>query len=282
MSRKYGVINVFSSGNGESNPFYKNEWINNMSLSFNSIIVGALNDTNDSVSYYSNWRINSNYKDISKPFVLAPGTFSYFNNRLLNELGHKRLEENITNNEFIYGTSFAAPTVSGAISLFLSLPENKDINNNIHRVQSIKSIIASSSNEYYKFWKNAKSKRKLKTYNNFKDELNKNYVYQSDKFLFKKDKKISIALSWLFNSGLLKETEIIKEKVNIGLYLTGRFPIYEANYKMHKNEKELLKYETFRRQENRFFSDYDLYLQKENSDGNWENIKVSNSITFND
>ncbi|WP_419197807.1 S8 family serine peptidase [Mycoplasmopsis felis] len=62
LSRKYGVINVFSSGNGESNPFYKNKWINNMSLSFNSIIVVALNDTNDSVSSYSNWRINSNYK----------------------------------------------------------------------------------------------------------------------------------------------------------------------------------------------------------------------------
>ncbi|WP_322908638.1 hypothetical protein RRG55_04320 [Mycoplasmopsis felis] len=127
-----------------------------------------------------------------------------------------------------------------------------------------------------------KAKENLKHIIIPKDELNKNYVYQSDKFLLKKDKKISIALSWLFNSGLLKETEIIKEKVNIGLHLTGRFPIYEANYKMHKNEKELLKYETFRRQENRFFSDYDLYLKKENSDGNWENIKVSNSITSND
>ncbi|WP_416321810.1 hypothetical protein [Mycoplasmopsis felis] len=46
-----------------------------MSLSFNSIIVGALNVTNDSVSSYSNWRINSNYKDISKPFVLAQEHF---------------------------------------------------------------------------------------------------------------------------------------------------------------------------------------------------------------
>ncbi|MCU9934717.1 S8 family serine peptidase [Mycoplasmopsis felis] len=147
MSRKYGVINVFSSGNGEWNPKTLNEWINERKLAFNSIIVGALNDSNTNISYYSNWRVYEKYEDISKPFVLAPGTYSYYNNKLLNELGHWRTEYKVNKDIYVNGISFSAPAVSGAISLFLSLEENNKINNDKDRVQSIKSIIAASSTE---------------------------------------------------------------------------------------------------------------------------------------
>lgn len=145
LSRKYGVINVFSSGNGEWNPKTLNEWINERKLAFNSIIVGALNDSNTNISYYSNWRVYEKYEDISKPFVLAPGTYSYYNNKLLNELGHWRTEYKVNKDIYVNGTSFSAPAVSGVISLFLSLEENNKINNDKDRVQSIKSIIAASS-----------------------------------------------------------------------------------------------------------------------------------------
>lgn len=71
LSRKYGVINVFSSGNGEWNPKTLNEWINERKLAFNSIIVGALNDSNTNISYYSNWRVYEKYEDIFKTFCFS-------------------------------------------------------------------------------------------------------------------------------------------------------------------------------------------------------------------
>lgn len=82
ISRRYGVINVIAPGNdGE----YSIHLISDYSLSFNSVVVGALHDKSSTYSQrtnkiaeYSNYKLSDDYNTLAKPLVVAPAKFYNF------------------------------------------------------------------------------------------------------------------------------------------------------------------------------------------------------------
>ncbi|MGZ9797576.1 S8 family serine peptidase [Mycoplasma sp. 4013] len=129
LSRKYGVINVISAGNeniGDQN----SGWINNYSLSYNSITVGALDKNykfpvkNNKLALYSNYKTDNANGGPAKPLVVAPGYF------------------NFKDSDGREGTSFAAPAITGLISTLLKLKPNL---NNEFRIPVIKSILSAAA-----------------------------------------------------------------------------------------------------------------------------------------
>ncbi len=98
--RKSGIVTVFASGNSGNN--LDSEYIDDESEDPNVIGVGATDATND-VAYYSNYGSNID--------ILAPGGTLDLGIYLLKDNDEYGVEA---------GTSFSAPTVSGAIALLLS------------------------------------------------------------------------------------------------------------------------------------------------------------------
>ncbi|TDV24060.1 subtilase family protein [Mycoplasmopsis mustelae] len=292
-SRKYGMINVFSSGNGNDNKKEENEWINGNRLSFNNIVVGALKYNNerrissDIIADYSNYLLFKEYESLSKPNVVAPG---YLYDRFYE--GDNKIYETV-------GTSFASPIVAGLATTLLR--EKGFLDKDYLRIQAIKAILAVSSwlpkDVYLDYKSNGYSKiygagipdfeKMLLAADNLKfKSINKNLngtVLISNEFYANKDQTIKAASSWLFNAGIIKREETSNaEKTEWWKYIIPFYNYYLSisnaiDYaewiKTHRDSYSLKLGEALKRQNNKWFSDYDLYLEKKNSDGSWNTIK---------
>ncbi|WGI37022.1 S8 family serine peptidase [Mesomycoplasma lagogenitalium] len=280
LSRKYGVINVFSAGNGQNKPAEKNEWINGDKISFNSIVVGSTNLKKDYlISDFSNWQKFQKYNELPKPLVVAPGEY------------YK------TENGFQNGTSYSAPLVTGIISLLLK--EKEHINNDRDRLTAIKSILAVSSYLSSQYKDNNLNrnglhnkvgtgmvdfeKMLLASSNTKTIEIDKNIsnqtVFQTDELYLLKDQNIKAAASWTFNAGLLKEPEVIPSWANWLLWWMKDKILEKTNWKdNHLDGQKLTFNKILELQKNKFFTDYDLILEYKNNN-KWE--VVSKTFSYN-
>ncbi|VEU59608.1 S8 family serine peptidase [Mesomycoplasma neurolyticum] len=281
IARKYGIINVFAAGNDHDKP-NKNKYIDKTKLSFNLIVVGALDKgikyDNFWIAPYSNRTLEPEYEDLPKPLVVAPGYFEYYDQ-------HKTVKK-------VDGTSFAAPMVSGAISVLLGNEKKIDLKNS--RVAAIKAILAASSrlpknisNLEYKlsglektygsglidYQRMKKAAFNLEIVNVSKGSI-KEFIYTSNSIYLDKDENIKIASAWMNNGGVLKN------KVSKPGFWKNLFGIDQNWENIHRNEYSLKYNENNSRQEKRFFTDFDLVLEK--YDGNkWIEIKRVTSIKSN-
>ncbi|XBE78271.1 S8 family serine peptidase [Mesomycoplasma ovipneumoniae] len=323
LARKYGVINVFSAGNGamerNDGKIVDHPWIDNEKLSLNSIVVGALDDNSEpwkiaknKIADYSNYKTDQKYYELAKPLVVAPG----------------RIYNPVTNHfkdDFVNGTSFAAPIVTGLISTFLR--EKPNLDNDDNRLIALKAILSASAispdysdltkkrNGYFEKYGSGTPdfKNMLKASENtyfIRDQKKSEQetIFTSKPFWVNSNDKIKASLSWMFNAGLLKNKVAEPNKSNyvswwwfltpftpIGLPVAGAAAILDAKSKMnqHKNDfdkwsethinSERLKLETTKKNQNGdFVSDYDLYLQKLDSNNNWVDVSWSTSSKSND
>ncbi|WP_341493534.1 S8 family serine peptidase [Mesomycoplasma ovipneumoniae] len=297
LARKYGVINVFAAGNGadkiDEDEFGKNRsdynpWIDDRSLSLNSIVVGALQDNSSNsniakneITPYSNFKIGDQYVQFAKPLVVAPG-------QIYNVLDDKNQSNKAK--KYVSGTSYAAPIVTGLISTFLR--EILFVRNDF-RVPAIKSILSVSaispnhidldkkdSGYYEKYGAGTPDFEKMKkaadnTRFMFGNKENEGEViFTGNRFWVNSNETIKASLSWNFNAGLLKNNEIGQNIPNWWWFL----PAITRNV----SDDWLPLEATKKRQGGTFVSDYDLYLQKLNSNGDWVDVARSNSILSND
>ncbi|ATP59759.1 S8 family serine peptidase [Mesomycoplasma dispar] len=138
--------------------------------------------------------------------------------------------------------------------------------------------------------------------------VEKKIIFTSDMFWVESNKKIKASLSWMFNAGLLKNKidnprknnnnwwlffgstvlPIAQPNPEIGTFVNGNFQIGNSkkeltNWSNNHINYERLKLESAKKnQDGKFFSDYDLYLQKRDSNGKWVDISSSKSFSSND
>ncbi|WP_341509661.1 S8 family serine peptidase [Mesomycoplasma ovipneumoniae] len=298
LARKYGVINVFAAGNGadkiDEDEFGKNKsddnpWIDDRSLSLNSIVVGALQDNSSNsniakneIAPYSNFKTGDEYSQFAKPLVVAPG-------QIYNVLDDKN--QSGQSKKYVSGTSYAAPIVTGLISTLLRgkpLWVRDDF-----RVPVIKSILSVSaispnhidldkkdSGYYEKYGAGIPDFEKMKEAADnisfiFGNKENEGEViFTGNRFWVNANETIKASLSWNFNAGLLKNNEK-------GQNISGWWWFLPAITRNVSNDWLPLE-ATKKRQGGTFVSDYDLYLQKLNSNGDWVDVARSNSILSND
>ncbi|MDO6826300.1 S8 family serine peptidase [Mesomycoplasma ovipneumoniae] len=297
LARKYGVINVFAAGNGadkiDEDEFGKNKsddnpWIDDRSLSLNSIVVGALDDNSSNsniakneIAPYSNFKTGDEYLQFAKPLVVAPG-------QIYNVLDDKN--QSGQSKKYVSGTSYAAPIVTGLISTLLReiLYVRDDF-----RVPAIKSLLSVSaispnhidldkkdSGYYEKYGAGTPDFEKMKkTVDNqrfiFGNKENEGEViFTGNRFWVNSNERVKASLSWNFNAGLLKNNE--KDQNISGWWWF--LPAITRNVSSDWLPLEATK----KRQGGTFVSDYDLYLQKLNSNGDWVDVARSNSILSND
>ncbi|WP_145981148.1 S8 family serine peptidase [Mycoplasmopsis bovirhinis] len=300
ISRKYGVINVFGASNDGKD---ENHLITGTQLSFNSVVVGALSNSasysglkSNKVAEYSNYRLSKEFENISKPLVVAPGKI------YTTVYGEYR---------YAAGTSYAAPIVTGLISNLMKYKE--DIRNSNNRVPIVKAILSASAvspklqnltyktsgyeQKYgsgtvdFKAMLQAANNYKVKTLNS---NSSNNTILTSDEIKLTKGQTIKISSSWTFNAGLLKERVInplLIDDRNWWNDVYNTTPKYrpkdlvaEARKwgNQHENELWLKKEEMLNRQSNKWFTDYDLFLEQKNSNGDWIIVKRVSTILTND
>ncbi|WP_341501083.1 S8 family serine peptidase [Mesomycoplasma ovipneumoniae] len=297
LARKYGVINVFAAGNGADkidedefgkNKFDYNPWIDDRSLSLNSIVVGALQDNSSNsniakneIAPYSNFKIGDQYVQFAKPLVVAPG-------QIYNVLDDKN--QSSQSKKYVSGTSYAAPIVTGLISTFLR--EILFVRDDF-RVPAIKSILSVSaispnhndldkkdSGYYQKYGAGTPDFEKMKKavdnqsfiFGNKENEGE--VIFTGNRFWVNANETIKSSLSWNFNAGMLKNNET-------GQNISGWWWFLPAITRNVSHDWLPLE-ATKKRQGGTFVSDYDLYLQKLNSNGDWVDVARSNSILSND
>ncbi|UVO16289.1 S8 family serine peptidase [Mesomycoplasma ovipneumoniae] len=298
LARKYGVIHVFAAGNGadkiDEDEFGKNKsddnpWIDDKSLSLNSIVVGALQDNSSNyniakneIAPYSNFKTGDEYLQFAKPLVAAPG-------QIYNVLDDKN--QSGQSKKYVSGTSYAAPIVTGLISTLLRgkpLWVRDDF-----RVPAIKSILSVSaispnhidldkkdSGYYEKYGAGIPDFEKMKkaadnTSFIFGNKENEGEViFTGNRFWVNSNETIKASLSWNFNAGMLKNNET-------GQNISGWWWFLPAITRNVSSDWLSLE-ATKKRQGGTFVSDYDLYLQKLNSNGDWVDVARSNSILSND
>ncbi|MHA0271279.1 S8 family serine peptidase [Mesomycoplasma ovipneumoniae] len=297
LARKYGVINVFAAGNGadkiDEDEFGKNKskdnpWIDDRSLSLNSIVVGALQDNSSNsniakneIAPYSNFKIGDEYLQFAKPLVVAPG-------QIYNVLDDKN--QSGQSKKYVSGTSYAAPIVTGLISTFLR--EILFVRDDF-RVPAIKSLLSVSaispnhidldkkdSGYYEKYGAGTPDFEKMKKavdnqrfiFGNKENEGE--VIFTGNRFWVNSNETIKASLSWNFNAGLLKNNEK-------GQNISGWWWFLPAITRNVSHDWLPLE-ATKKRQGGTFVSDYDLYLQKLNSNGDWVDVARSNSILSND
>ncbi|MBG0730535.1 S8 family serine peptidase [Mycoplasma sp. 'Moose RK'] len=136
LSRKYGVVNIFSAGNE-----YDSKWKNNNSSNkygyisgyanaINSIVVGSSFGTKENfyASNFSNRLLPDALKGLPKPFISAPGE------NIIGLTDQKSPQS---------GTSFSAPIVTGIVSTIVSLHPFLFDEKNI--IPAIMSVLSSSA-----------------------------------------------------------------------------------------------------------------------------------------
>ncbi|VEU63063.1 S8 family serine peptidase [Mycoplasmopsis bovirhinis] len=305
VSRKYGVINVFSSGNYGNN---NRHLISDYKLSFNSIIVGALENNatkqnlrSNKVANYSNYQLLDEFSNISKPLVVAP---AYFYNPVYE------------NNKYSWGTSYAAPVVTGLISNLMKY--KSDIRNSNNRVAIVKAILSASavspkltglsyktSGYEQKFGAGTPDfKTMLEAANNYQVKTispteASQIILRSDELKLRKGQTIKISSSWMFNAGILKVNPMLsyyslqnnsywENKLNRfswSISSESRQSVDGLDYfnpKTHKEDLWLKQEEAKKRQNDRWFTDYDLILQKKDENGAWITVKGVYTILTND
>ncbi|WP_341515775.1 S8 family serine peptidase [Mesomycoplasma ovipneumoniae] len=297
LARKYGVINVFAAGNGadkiDEDEFGKNKskdnpWIDDRSLSLNSIVVGALQDNSSNsniakneIAPYSNFKTGDQYLQFAKPLVVAPG-------QIYNVLDDKNQSNKAK--KYVSGTSYAAPIVTGLISTFLR--EILFVRDDF-RVPAIKSLLSVSaispnhidldkkdSGYYEKYGAGTPDFEKMKKavdnqrfiFGNKENEGE--VIFTGNRFWVNSNETIKASLSWNFNAGMLKNNET-------GQNISGWWWFLPAITRNVSSDWLSLE-ATKKRQGGTFVSDYDLYLQKLNSNGDWVDVARSNSILSND
>ncbi|BBA22069.1 serine protease [Mycoplasmopsis bovirhinis] len=291
ISRKYGVINVISAGNDGNKP---DHLITNKKLSLNSIVVGALSESatknnlkGNRVHFRSNYKIQDKFDTLGKPLVVAP---SYFYNPVYNI------------NENQWGTSYAAPMVTGLISNLLNYKSY--IQNSDFKVPLVKAILSASAitpkhnDVIYKSSGYAQKygagtvdfKAMLHAADNaqtIRIHPTREYgdVFISNTINLKVNQTIKISSSWTFNAGQLKNNEISPGYWNYAFPFIKSFnPTYEQSEwnKAHIDEARLKKEELIKRQGGKWVSDYDLYLERKDANGSWVIVKSVGSVLTND
>ncbi|MGZ9797151.1 S8 family serine peptidase [Mycoplasma sp. 4013] len=299
LSRKYGVVNVFSAGNG--NDGRGMNWINKYSLSYNSIVVGALNKNleanikDNRIASYSNILIDPSNGDVAKPFITAPGTFELYE------------EKN--------GTSFSAPVITGLLSTLLR--EKKLIlDKDETRIPALKSILSASaistndpkqlnkSNGFSNLYGSG-----IPDFENMKiaaDNLSILKINSSDtNDILKRSNSIYLnsgqilkaSLSWMFNAGLLKNLENkpkYNSNVNWWWFLgpiggliankveSDRVKRETSEWEKTHHKSDWLKTDEVLKKQKMKFSDYDFILEKYEYNKGWVEVARSESSTSND
>ncbi|WP_404924160.1 S8 family serine peptidase [Mesomycoplasma hyopneumoniae] len=323
LARKYGVINVFAAGNGareySDEEYEDHPWIDAWSLSLNSIVVGALDDNSEpwkiaknKIADYSNYKTGQQYYQLAKPLVVAPARFY---NPVTNR----------SKDDFVSGTSFAAPVVTGLISTLLR--EKPNLDNDDNRLIALKAILSASaispdhsdltkkkSGYFEKYGSGTPDfKNMLKASENtyfIRDQKKSDHeiIFTSKPFWVNSNDRIKASLSWMFNAGLLKNKVAAPNESNyvswwwfltpfapIVFPIAGAAAILDAKAKMDKHKNDFDKWSkthinserlnleaTKKNQNDTWVSDYDLYLQKLDSDNNWVDVSWSTSIPSND
>ncbi|WP_069096733.1 S8 family serine peptidase [Mesomycoplasma ovipneumoniae] len=322
LARKYGVINVFAAGNGaDKNPSKYNSWIDYKSLSLNSIVVGALEDNSSNfniaknkIAPYSNFKTGDEYSQFAKPLVVAPGEIY---NIFYDENQSNIYERYINGTSF--AAPIVTGLIS---TLLREKPNLDYNDYRIPAIKSILSVSAISPNHtglvkkyngyYEKYGAGTPDFEKMKkavdniAFISGNKENEKEIIFTSDKFWVNSNERIKSSLSWMFNAGILKNKEDYKIGQNIPSWwwflppitgvVSGLFnitvPIQTATglgladmYKWssdHLNKQWLSLNAAKKRQNNKIVSDYDLYLQKLNSKGEWVSVAWSSSDLGND
>ncbi|WP_120161183.1 S8 family serine peptidase [Mycoplasmopsis bovirhinis] len=282
---------------------HENNVISETSASFNSVIVGALagntseiNVKSNLIANYSNYGLIRDFQNISKPLVVAPGKI------YTTVYGEYR---------YLAGTSYAAPIVTGLICNLMKYKE--DIRNSNNRVPIVKAILSASAvspklqnltyktsgyeQKYgsgtvdFKAMLQAANNYKVKTLNS---NSSNNTILTSTEIKLTKGQTIKISSSWTFNAGLLKEQVInplLIDDHNWWNNVYNTTPKYRPKNlvaearkwgNQHENEVWLKKEEMLNRQSNKWFTDYDLFLEKKNSNGDWITVKRVSTILTND
>lgn len=202
----------------------------------------------------------------------------------------------------MHGTSLAAPVVTGLISSLLALKSN--INNSEFRAPIVKAILSASavspkqdnliykSNGYeQKFGSGTVDfAAMLEASNNFSiikihPTEERNQVFTSKEINLSKNQTIKISSSWTFNAGYLKYKETSPSYWN---YMQPFFkPINRTREESewqngHINDTRLKKDEALKRQSNKWFTNYDLLLERKNSNGDWTTVKRIATVLTND
>lgn len=257
IARKYGVVNVISSGNGYNKIRSSDtDLIAGSHLSFNSLVVGSLSHFEGIVkaSYYSNRETLPEYSDLPKPFIST--------------YGDKIRIKGANNPSDMDGdTSYAAALVSGAVSVLLRV--RPYLFDDETRVTAIKAVLASSAKKspYYKANKSngfsstigagsLDFERMIEATKNLEtvtvDSSKEGTVLESEWAYLHSSSVINAASAWSFNAGLV-------------------FGGPKLDFE-----------ETVKRQNGRWFSDYDMILERRDDDTNtWTTIERMSVVKSN-
>ncbi|MGZ9429090.1 S8 family serine peptidase [Mycoplasma sp. 1012] len=281
IARKYGIINVFSSGNNDDERETENEFINSYKKAYNNIVVGSsYYDFDNNImlkSDFSNYLLHEKDKELPHPLLVVPGETLF-----LNDKPEKTL----------IGTSYSAPIVTGVISLLM---RTKDLDFGILNPLIYKSILTTSADtEDYngaivkntngldkkigagliKYSKILDAKNNLKTVSIPFEDKEKKYVLTSENIHLNKGETLQASIAWSYNAGLLKEEEKIPE---VGWWEFWNYWKKDDWNKKHISSKQLKKEETIKRQNNLKFSNYNLILEKKLKNNTWDKVVEINS-----
>ncbi|QJB71046.1 S8 family serine peptidase [Mycoplasma sp. 1654_15] len=291
IARRYGVVNVFSSGNGYDKT--EGQWIDERKLSSNSIVVGATEPRENrnkpiQITPFSNRTLHPKFPNLPKPLVVAPGEIKF-------QGGAKR------------GTSYSAPIVTASLANLLKLFPNLD--NDEFRVPISMVILAASSQlpKNYNlsnlnsngfdhtygaglidFEKMVEAAKNVQTFSISEKNVNKDLFNINNIWLNKND-EINVSIAWLFNAGILKrsEPEFTDEDINFLLdskkstksdSTDKKIELLELKKKKwrstHIDNTRLTQSATLKKQNDNWFSDLDMYLEKWEN-GSWKEVKKS-------
>ncbi|VEU76763.1 S8 family serine peptidase [Mycoplasmopsis columbina] len=260
IANKYNILNILGTGNDETRKIKYSKYANN------SVIVGSLKIQNDKWkrSWFSQYNKYDEYSDFPAPTVVTPGE---------NYLVKTMNDETVFYNKPMKGTSFATPIVTGMAYLFRNFKEfqNKIRDNQWISAFKASLVVASSLKKYDKnnsdfmlrnnlsnevgaglpnYEKIIEAGKSLKFYSGY-DFSDQNDQIKSDIFTIKKGETIKIALAF-------------------DAYHSLKFR-YSSPH--HYLEDEYL--DDYTIDDKHYLSNYDLWLERKNKNGEWEIVGQS-------